>query len=106
LGLSKGLGMEDATSAMDEMAAKLTNNGEKAATLGDKFKILGSGAKSAFSGLGKSLLGPEALIAEFVDALQKSDKAAGDLAKSFNITYSEALDTRRELSNMATFQEM
>ena len=101
-GLSKGLNMEDATSAMDDMASKLTNNGEKTASLGDKFKILGSGAKSAFSGLGKSLLGPEALIAEFVDALQKSDKAAGDLAKSFNITYSEALDTRRELSNMAT----
>jgi hypothetical protein len=33
---------------MDEMAAKLTNNGEKTATLGDKFKILGAGAKSAF----------------------------------------------------------
>ena len=101
-GLSKSLNMEGATSAMDEMASKLTNNGEKAATLGDKFKILGAGAKSAFSGLGKSLLGPEALIAGFVDALQQSDKAAGDLAKSFNITYSEALDTRRELSNMAT----
>jgi hypothetical protein len=101
-GLSKSLNMEGATSAMDEMASKLTNNGEKAATLGDKFKILGAGAKAAFSGLGKSLLGPEALIAGFVDALQQSDKAAGDLAKSFNITYSEALDTRRELSNMAT----
>ena len=37
-----------------EMAAKLTNNGEKAATLGDKFKILGAGMKSAFSNLSKN----------------------------------------------------
>ena len=100
-GLSKSLDMKGATSAMDEMAAQLTNNGEKTATLGDKFKILGAGAKNAFKGLGKSLLGPEALIAEFVDALQKSDEAAGKLAKDFNLTYSEALDTRRELGNMA-----
>jgi len=100
-GLSKSLDTEGATSAMDEMAASLTDNGKNAASLESKFKILGAGAKAAFKGLGKSLLGPEALIAEFVDALQKSDEAAGKLAKDFNLTYSEALDTRRELGNMA-----
>ena len=100
-GLSESLDMEGATSSMDEMAASLTDNGKNAASLGSKFKILGAGAKTAFKGLGKSLLGPEALIAEFLDALQKSDEAAGKLAKDFNLTYSEALDTRRELGNMA-----
>jgi hypothetical protein len=101
-GLADKLGIDEANEAMNEMAAKLTNNGEKAATLGDKFKILGAGMKSAFSNLSKNLVDPKVLITEFVVALQQSDKAAGDLAKSFNITYSEALSTRRELSNMAT----
>jgi hypothetical protein len=100
-GLSDKLGLDEAKESMDEMAAKLTNNGENAASFGDKFKIMGAGMKSAFSGLTKSLLGPEVLIAEFVDALQKSDAAAGQLAKDFNMTYSEALATRRELGNMA-----
>jgi len=100
-GLADKLGLDEAKEAMDEMASKLTNNGENAATLGNKFKILGAGMKTAFSGLAKNLLDPKVLIVEFVDALQKSDVAAGQLAKDFNITYSEALATRRELSDMA-----
>ena len=101
-GLADKLGIDEANEAMDEMAAKLTNNGEKAATLGDKFKILGAGMKSAFSNLSKNLVDPKVLITEFVVALQQSDEAAGKLAKEFNMTYTEALSTRRELSNMAT----
>jgi hypothetical protein len=101
-GLADKLGLDEAKEAMEEMASELTNGGENAATLGDKFKIMGAGMKSAFSGLGKSLLGPEALIAEMVDALKSADEATGKLAKDFNLTYSEALSTRRELSNMAT----
>jgi hypothetical protein len=100
--LADKLGLDEAQEAMDEMAAKLTNNGENAATLGDKFKILGTGMKTAFSGLAKNLLDPKILIAEFVTALQSADEATGKLAKDFNLTYSEALATRRELSNMAT----
>jgi hypothetical protein len=101
-GLADKLGLDEAKEAMEEMASELTNGGENAATLGDKFKIMGAGMKSAFSGLSKSLLGPEVLIAEMVDALKSADEATGKLAKDFNLTYSEALATRRELSNMAT----
>lgn len=101
-GLADKLGIDEANDAMEEMANELTNNGEKASTLGNKFKILGAGMKSAFSSLSKNLLDPKVLIAEFVVALQQSDEAAGKLAKDFNLTYSEALSTRRELSNMAT----
>jgi hypothetical protein len=100
-GFADKLGLDEANEAMDGMANKLTDGGKNAASFGDKFKIMGAGMKSAFSGLAKSLLGPEVLIAEFVDALQKSDAAAGQLAKDFNITYSEALATQRELSDMA-----
>jgi hypothetical protein len=101
-GLADKLGLDEAKEAMEDMANDLTDGGQNVASLGDKFKIMGAGMKSAFSGLGKSLLGPEALIAEMVSALQLADEAAGQLAKDFNLTYSEALDTRRELSNMAT----
>jgi hypothetical protein len=101
-GLAQNLDLDNANEAMGEMADKLTDGGKNAASFGDKFKILGAGAQSAFSGMAKNLLGPEALIAEMVSALQLADEAAGKLAKDFNLTYSEALDTRRELSNMAT----
>ena len=101
-GLANKLGLDEAKEAMEDMANDLTDGGQNVASLGDKFKIMGAGMKSAFSGLGKNLLGPEALIAEMVSALQLADEAAGQLAKDFNLTYSEALDTRRELSNMAT----
>jgi len=101
-GLANKLGINEAKEAMEEMANKLTDGGKNVASLGDQFKIMGAGMKSAFSGLGKNLLGPEALIAEMVSALQLADEATGKLAKDFNLTYSEALDTRRELGNMAT----
>jgi hypothetical protein len=101
-GLADKLGLDEAKEAMENMANDLTDNGKNVASFGDKFKIMGAGMKSAFSGLGKNLLGPETLILEMVSALQKADEAAGKLAKDFNLTYSEALDTRRELSNMAT----
>jgi hypothetical protein len=100
-GLADKLGLDEANEAMNEMANNLTDGGKNVASLGDKFKIMGAGMKSAFSGLAKNLLGPETLILEMVSALQKADEAAGKLAKDFNLTYSEALDTRRELSNMA-----
>jgi len=100
-GLADKLGLDEANEAMEEMATQLTNNGKNAASLGSKFKIAGAGMKSAFSGLAKNLLGPEVLIAELVAAIQSSDQAAGELAKSMNMTYQEALNTRREFGNIA-----
>jgi len=43
----------------------------------------------------------QASIGLLVDALFKSDQGAGELAKSMNMTYEDALSTRRELGNMA-----
>jgi hypothetical protein len=100
-GLADKLGLDEAKEAMGNMANDLTDNGKNVASFGDKFKIMGAGMKSAFSGLAKNLLGPEALILEMVSALQQADEATGKLAKDFNLTYSEALATRRELGNMA-----
>lgn len=38
---------------------------------------------------------------QLVEAILITDKGAGELAKTMNMTYSEALNTRRELGNMA-----
>jgi hypothetical protein len=43
----------------------------------------------------------QAAIGLLVDALFKSDQGAGEMAKQMNMTYEDALSTRRELGNMA-----
>jgi hypothetical protein len=101
-GLSEKLGLDEAKKKMEEMADELTNGGETAATMGDKFKIMGAGLKSMGSSLGKNLTDPAFLIQQMADALKIADDGAGDLAKGMNMTYGEALNTRRELGNMAT----
>jgi hypothetical protein len=99
--LSDKLGLDEAQSKMEEMAAKITDGGESAATMGNKFKVMGAGVKSMASSLGKNLLDPAFLVAEFGKALKLVDDGAGDMAKQMNMTYGEALNTRRELGNMA-----
>jgi hypothetical protein len=101
-GLSEKLGLDEAKKKMEEMADELTNGGETAATMGDKFKIMGAGLKSMGSSLGENLTDPAFLIEQMGKALKIADDGAGDLAKNMNMTYSEALGTRRELGNMAT----
>lgn len=75
---------------------ELSGKGVKGLKAG--FKEMGSQVKSG-------LLNPANLvllaITQLTTALLSSDTAAGDLAKSMNFTYSEALNVRRELGNMA-----
>jgi hypothetical protein len=99
--LSDKLGLDDAQAKMDEMADKITEGGDNAATMGNKFKVMGAGVKSMVSSLGKNLLDPAILVTEFAKALKLVDDGAGDMAKQMNLTYGEALNTRRELGNMA-----
>ena len=49
----------------------------------------------------KSTLAPAAMLAAFLNAFISSDKAAGDMAKSMNISYKEALNFRKELRGAA-----
>ena len=60
------------------------------------FKVLGPIIATA--------LGPIYIIVEMLKALVASDKAAGDMAKSMNITYADAARTRAELTQMAHSQ--
>jgi hypothetical protein len=67
------------------------------------------GMKAAFKNIGtqikEGLLNPANLVQAFfiqmIDALKSVDDGAGQLAKSMNMTYSEALGTQKELTAMA-----
>jgi hypothetical protein len=99
--LADKLGLDEAQAKMEEMADKITESGENAATMGNKFKVMGAGVKSMVSSLGKNLLDPSILVKQFADALKAVDDGAGDMAKQMNMTYGEALNTRREFGNIA-----
>ena len=53
----------------------------------------------------KATLAPAAILAAFLNAFISSDKAAGDMAKSMNISYKEALKFRKELRGAADASE-
>lgn len=60
--------------------------------------------QAGFKALGpilKKSLGPLALLSMLVQTLLEADKATGDLAKSMNMTYSEANAVRMELNEVA-----
>jgi hypothetical protein len=73
-------------------------------------KILGMDRKgimaftSGLKAMAKTMMkafAPVAQVVAFFEAIVAGDKAAGDLAKSMNMTYTEALATRMELTDMA-----
>jgi len=77
---------------------------EEAALIGanaGKLSVYAAGLKSMGQSFAKSLTDPALLIAEISQALIASDKAAGELAKDFNLTYNSALGVRQELSQIA-----
>jgi hypothetical protein len=79
--------------------------GQEAKAVGDDgFSPLGTFVKKVTGNLKEQLNFANLLqlsIGLFVKAFISADKAAGDLAKSMNITYSESLKVRDELGNIA-----
>jgi hypothetical protein len=79
--------------------------GQEAARVGDKgFKPMSTFVGNLTGKLGESLT--KANLIQFtlmgiVDALMATDTGAADMAKSMNMTYSEALETRKELTGIA-----
>ena len=65
-----------------------------------KTKPFLAGIKSLGPALTKSL-GPIALLKGLVDAFLQSDKIVGDMAKGLNMSYSEALNMKQELTAAA-----
>ena len=112
----KRLGLEDKLKSKSGKTLSGTAASAKFDKLGkpDGKKLLGvidrKGLMSFMSGiksLGKSLtaaLAPAVLLAEFLKALMGADAAAGEMAKSMNMTYTEAVATGIELRQMAESQ--
>ena len=92
LGLEKQLGNLSGAAAAQKLKG-MSSMKKGMLALGAGFKTLGPIIAAA--------LGPTVMIAEMLKALYASDKAAGELAKSMNMTYTEALATRMELTDMA-----
>ena len=62
--------------------------------------------KAGFKSLGPIIskaFGPAVLLAKLFSALVESDKAASEMAKSMNMTYTEARNLRSELGTAATY---
>jgi hypothetical protein len=104
-GLSKTLGLDEAQQKMRDIAEEVTNGGTQAAGFAGQMKILKGGAtsvgKSFITNLKDPLAATAFIVKELMDALKGSDAAAADMAKGLNMSYKEALATRRELTSMA-----
>ena len=96
-----GLGNLGIADAVDETHRL----GQEAAMVGDKgFKPMSNFIGSIKDKLGESFNFTNLIqlsLLNLIDALSVTDNGAGDLAKSMNMTYSEALNVRRELGNIA-----
>jgi hypothetical protein len=88
----------DTTEALEEMEDTIRKGGSSTEALGAGFKNIGSQIKGQLLNPANLVLGA---ITQLISALQSTDKGAGEMAKSMNMTYSEALNTRQELGNIA-----
>jgi len=104
-GLVDQLGIEDAQKAMRKVADEVTNGGKEAVGFSGKLKVLGAGFASLGKSIIKNLKDPLAiakfLADQLIDAIISVDAGAGDLAKNLNMSYNEALATRKEFAKQA-----
>ena len=93
--------LEEARDNMLSVAEEITEGGTKAATLGQKFKVLGAGASSLGINLAKGLLDPLVITQQIVAGIFEVDNQAGNLAKNFGISYRQALGISDSLNDAA-----
>ena len=96
----------EAKDAMVEMAEEITDGGDKAATLSQKFKIAAVGAKSLGSNLLKGLTDPLVITEQIVAGILAVDDQAGKLAKNFGISYKQAIGVSDSLNDAANASYM
>lgn len=89
--------ISEANDEATKMAKNLTNNGQKVASLGDKFKVLGAGAKTLFAGIGKALIDPVFIFGTLVATVRGLIKLSGEFLKS-QAKIGNAFNTSTELS--------
>ena len=104
-GLANALGLDKVKEKMDEVAKSVEKSKNYTGGFSDKMKVLQSGISEAGTQFKKNLTDPAVvtgfLLNEIVTALQSADKATGELAKSFNISYEDANKVRGELNTIA-----
>jgi len=97
----EGMGLEEALEAsgstLEDVALDMEGGFSKAAV---DSKSMAAGAKGMANSISKAL-GPAALLAALVKAMVGADKATSEMAKSMNMSYSDALQMRSELTNAA-----
>jgi hypothetical protein len=102
--IAAGKGGQELKNLLDQRNSILKKNNSLSQT-GKQYKVLKAGVSSLGKSLVSNLLSPTSLILStvtfIVDAFKSLDAGAGDLAKGMNITYSEALNVREELTGMA-----
>ena len=104
-GLVDQLGITDAEDAMRKVADEVTEGGTETTKFGGKVKVLKAGIGSLGKSMMKNLTDPLALAKflgdQLIRAIQGVDSGAGDLAKNLNMSYTEALATRKEFTKQA-----
>lgn len=85
------LGFKEAHQDTVKMGQAVVNAGFSFNAAAHYSKLMGDNLKTAL------LRAPLFILGELLDALIKGDKATGDLAKDFNLTYNEAANLRGEL---------
>jgi len=85
------LGFKEAYQDTVKMGQAVVNAGFSFNAAAHYSKLIGNNLKTALLGA------PLFILGELLDALIKGDKATGDLAKDFNLTYNEAANLRGEL---------
>jgi len=105
-GLASKLGLEEAQKEMRRVAEEIQNSGTQTSKFSAQFQVLKAGLKVIGKNLIENLTDPLA-VAKFLgdqlfEALKRSDAATADMAKGLNMSYGEALATRKELEEMAS----
>jgi hypothetical protein len=100
LGTIPGAG-DASKKALEEVTKEIQAQVEASGELPSRWKTFGMLVGKTFKGLGKSLTDPLVTIEGIKNLFTTIDDRAGEMAKSMNMTYSEALSTGRELSSMA-----
>lgn len=112
-GLSSAMGLDEAKEKMKEVAKEVTNSGDKAAGLNDKFKILGAGLKVIGSNMFKYLTDPLTIITGLVTGIvsgikglislfEQTAKFNGDIARNFALSANESQKIGDNLRAAAT----
>jgi hypothetical protein len=96
LGAIPGIG-DASQKALAEVTEELQKQVEAGGELPSRWKTFGMLVGKTVQSLSKGVTDPIAILGY----LSEADKGAGDLAKSMNMTYAEASNTRKELGQVA-----